>query len=113
MQNNRIWKQVAGFMQQLRCENLSEKSIVQMPGQKVVQKELEQVQIRGEELLKQMQEKERETIQEWLEQLENNASVEAQQAYCQGYVDCILLLSGMGLLRPELIGEEILEHIKQ
>ena len=113
MQNNRIWEQVAGFMQQLRCENLSEKSVVQMPGQKEVQKELEQVQIRGEELLKQMQEKERGTIQEWLEQLENNASVEAQQAYCQGYVDCILLLSGMGLLRPELIGGGILEHIKQ
>ena len=57
MQNSRIWEQVAGFMQQLRCENLSEKSVVQMPGQKEVQKELEQVQIRGEELLKQMQEK--------------------------------------------------------
>ena len=80
MQNNRIWEQVAGFMQQLRCENLSEKSVVQMPGQKEVQKELEQVQIRGEELLKQMQEKERGIIQEWLEQLENNASIEAQQA---------------------------------
>ena len=83
MQNNRIWEQVAGFMQQLRCENLSEKSVVQMPGQKEVQKELEKAQIRGEELLIQMQEKERGTIQEWLEQLENNASVETQQAYCQ------------------------------
>ena len=98
MQNNRIWEQVAGFMQQLRCENLSEKSVVQMP---------------GEELLKQMQEKERGIIQEWMERLEDNASVEAQQAYCQGYVDCILLLSGMGLLRSELMGEGILEHIRQ
>ena len=113
MQNNRIWEQVAGFMQQLRCENLSEKSVVQMPGQKAVQEELGKAQVRGEELLKQMQEKERGIIQEWLEQLENNASIEAQQGYCQGYVDCILLLSGMGLLRPELTGEKILEHIGQ
>lgn len=113
MQNNRIWEQVAGFMQQLRCENLSEKSVVQMPGQKEVQKELEKAQTAGEEVLKQMQEQERGIIQEWLEQLENNASVEAQQAYCQGYVDCILLLSGMGLLRPELMDEGILEHIRQ
>lgn len=44
--------------------------------QKVVQKELEKVQIKGEELLKQMQEKERGIIQEWLEQLENHASIE-------------------------------------
>lgn len=113
MQNNRIWEQVAGFMQQLRCENLSEKSVVQMPGQKEVQKKLEQSQEQGEELLEQMQEKERGIIQEWMERLEDNASVEAQQAYCQGYVDCILLLSGMGLLRPELMGEGILEHIRQ
>lgn len=113
MQNNRIWEQVAGFMQQLRCENLSEKSVVQMPGQKAVQEELGKAEVRGEELLKQMQEKERGIIQEWMERLEDNASVEAQQAYCQGYVDCILLLSGMGLLRSELMGEGILEHIRQ
>ena len=113
MQNNRIWEQVAGFMQRLRCENLSEKSVVQMPGQKAVQDELKKAQAQGEELLKQMQEKERGILQEWLERLENNASVEAQQAYCQGYVDCILLLSGMGLLKPELTGEEIWEHINQ
>ena len=113
MQNNKIWEQVAGFMQQLRCENLSEKSVVQMPGQKEVQKELEKAQAAGEDVLKQMQEQERGIIQEWLEQLENNASVEAQQAYCQGYVDCILLVSGMGLLRPELMGEGILENIRQ
>ena len=84
-----------------------------MPGQKKIQEELEKAQVKGEELLKQMQEKERGIIQEWLEQLENNASVEAQQAYCQGYVDCILLFSGMGLLRPELMSEGILEHIRQ
>lgn len=113
MQNNRIWEQVAGFMQHLRCENLSEKPMVQMPGQKEVQNKLEQAQAGGEKLLEQMPEKERGIIQEWLDQLEDNASVEAQQAYCQGYVDCILLLSGMGLLRPELTGEKILEHIGQ
>lgn len=113
MQNNKIWEQVAGFMQQLRCENLSEKSVVQMPGQEDVQKGLDKAQAEGEELLRQMQEKERGIIQEWIDQMENNASVEAQQAYCQGYVDCILLLSGMGLLKPELIGEGILEHIRQ
>lgn len=112
MQNNRIWEQVAGFMQQLRCENLSEKSVVQMPGQKAVQEDLGKAQIRGEELLKQMQEKERGIIQEWMERLEDNASVEARQAYCQGYVDCILLLSGMGLLRPDLSQEELVKCIK-
>lgn len=113
MQNNTIWEQVADFMQRLRCENLSEKPIVQMPGQKAVHNKLEQARARGEELLEQMSENERGIIQKWMERLEDNASVEAQQAYCQGYVDCILLLSGMGLLRPELMGEGVLGHIRQ
>ncbi len=31
MKSNMIWDKVAGFMQQLRCENLSQKTMVQMP----------------------------------------------------------------------------------
>ena len=42
-----------------------------------------------------MEETERRVIQEWIEYLEDDASLEAQQAYCQGYVDCIFLLSDM------------------
>jgi hypothetical protein len=113
MQNNRIWEQVADFMQRLRSENISEKSVVQMPRQKAIQEELEKAQGSGEKLLAQMQENERGIIQKWIERLEDNASLEAQQAYCQGYVDCILLLSGMGLLGTELSGEEILERIRK
>jgi hypothetical protein len=113
MQNNRIWEQVADFMHRLRSENISEKSVVQMPGQKAVQEELEKAQGSGEKLLAQMQENERGIIQKWIERLEDNSSIEAKQAYCQGYVDCILLLSGMGLLGTELSGEEILERIRK
>jgi hypothetical protein len=113
MQNNRIWEQVADFMQRLRSENISEKSVVQMPRQKAVQEELEKAQGSGEKLLAQMQENERGIIQKWIERLEDNASLEVQQAYCQGYVDCILLLSGMGLLGTELSGEEILDRIRK
>ena len=34
MESDQIWNQVAKFMQQLRGENLSKKSIIQIPGQK-------------------------------------------------------------------------------
>ena len=54
-------------------------------GQSHKQNKLEQARARGEELLEQMSEKERGIIQEWMERLEDNAFVEAQQAYCQGY----------------------------
>ena len=41
MRSNRIWNRVAGFMQQLRCESLSQKNMVQMPEQQRIKKELE------------------------------------------------------------------------
>lgn len=34
---------------------------------------------------------------EWMAKLEDMISLEGQKAYCQGYVDCILLLNGLGL----------------
>ena len=34
LRSNRIWNRVAGFMQQLRCESLSQKNMVQMPEKK-------------------------------------------------------------------------------
>ena len=40
-------------------------------------------------------------------------SLEGQKAYCQGYVDCILLLSGMGLLRQDLSIEEFMKWINR
>ena len=39
MRSNRIWNRVAGFMQQLRCESLSQKNMVQMPEQQRIKKE--------------------------------------------------------------------------
>ena len=113
MKSNMIWDKVAGFMQQLRCENLSQKTMVQMPEQKKAKSELERVQIIGEEQMNHMEETERRIIREWIERLENNASLEAQQAYCQGYVDCIFLLSGMGIIEKGNAVDEILDHMKK
>ena len=47
MKSNMIWDKVAGFMQQLRCENLSQNTMVQMPEQKKAKHELEKAQIMG------------------------------------------------------------------
>ena len=47
MESDQIWNQVAKFMQQLRGENLSKKSIIQIPGQKNAKNELEKIQAIG------------------------------------------------------------------
>ena len=91
MESDQIWNQVAKFMQQLRGENLSKKSIIQIPGQKNAKNELEKIQAIGKERMKHMKETEQRITQKWIECLEDNASLEAQQAYCQGYIDLSLI----------------------
>ena len=48
-----------------------------------------------------------------MEALKHQAFITEEQAYCQGYVDCIQLLAGVGLLEnnPEI--EKIVEKLKK
>lgn len=50
---------------------------------------------------------------EWLVKMEDMNSLEGQKAYCQGYVDCILLLSGLGLFLQEISPEELMKQMIQ
>lgn len=109
---NIIWDQVTNFLHSLRCENIKRESIVQIPGQKEIQNELEILRKSSEELLVQMSEKDRELIMDWVNKLEEAGSLEAQQAYCQGYVDSILLLSGLGIIKPDISPEILLEKMR-
>ena len=103
MESDQIWNQVAKFMQQLRGENLSKKSI----------NELEKIQAIGKERMKHMKETEQRIIQKWIECLEDNASLEAQQAYCQGYIDCLFLLCGMGIIEKDSVANDIFEQLNK
>lgn len=44
---------------------------------------------------------ERKIIEKYVEQLGTVAFEEQQEAYCQGIVDCIQIMTGMGLIRSE------------
>ena len=48
-----------------------------------------------------------------MEAWKHQAFITVEQAYCQGYVDCIKLLAGVGLLEnnPEI--EKIVEKLKK
>ena len=74
MESDQTWNQVAKFMQQLRGENLSKKSIIQIPGQKNAKNELEKIQAIGKERMKHMKETEQRITQKLIECLEDNAS---------------------------------------
>ena len=67
----------------------------------------------GKERMKHMKETEQRITQKWIECLEDNASLEAQQAYCQGYIDCLFLLCGMGIIEKDSVANDIFEQLNK
>ena len=65
-----------------------------------------------EEIVRSLPEDQWQTLLEWMAKLEDMNSMEGQKAYCQGYVDCILLLSGLGLFQQEISPEELIKQIQ-
>ena len=109
---NEIWEQIGQFLNRLRCENVTRNTAVEVPGYKEMQDELEKLREKSETMIQQLSQQEKKMLMEWMAKLEDMNSLEGQKAYCQGYVDCILLLSGMGLLRQDLPQEELIKWIK-
>lgn len=110
---NKIWEQVGEFLNKLRCENVTRNTAVEIPGYMEIQQELENIREKCEEIIDSLSEEKQQMILEWMAKLEDMNSLEGQKAYCQGYVDCIPLLSGLGLFRQELSQEELIKHLKR
>ena len=110
---NEIWEQVGQFLNRLRCENVTRNTAVEIPGYKEMQDELEKLREKSEIMIQQLPQEDKQMLMEWMAKLEDMNSLEGQKAYCQGYVDCILLLSGMGLLRQNLTQKELIKWMQQ
>lgn len=108
---NEVWKQVGGFLNKLRCENVTRNTAVEVPGYRDTQRELEEMRGMCEGIICSLPEDQQQTLLEWMAKLEDMNSLEGQKAYCQGYIDCILLLNGLGLFRQELSPEELMKQI--
>lgn len=109
---NKVWEQVGYFLNKLRCENVTMDTAVEVPGYRDTQQELEEIRETCEEIVRSLPEDQWQTLLEWMAKLEDMNSMEGQKAYCQGYVDCILLLSGLGLFRQEISPEELMKQIQ-
>ncbi len=110
---NYIWEQVGCFLNRLRNENVTRNTAVEVPGYKDNQRELEGQREKSEAILQKLPAQEQQILSGWMQLLEDMNLLEGQKAYCQGYVDCILLLGGLGLLRQDLSVEDIMKWIHQ
>ena len=55
----------------------------------------------------------RQSLIKWQEQTEEVSYLQEQKSYVQGYVDCIYLLSGLGLLKKDEFVDKFIEEVKK
>ena len=111
--NNEVLEKMLHFLNQLRCEQNTRKSAVQIPGLKEREEITERLLGECEQIFEELPEQSRRRIEKWIERKEELGYLQEQKAYCQGYVDCILLLSGLGLLQPEISYDNLTDLLKQ
>lgn len=110
---NEVWEKVMEFLNQLRGEQRTRMSAVQMPGLAETEKEADALWEACRHLIERLPERERQMWEAWQEKQEELGSMQEQKAYCQGYVDCIFLLSGMGLLKQDISLEDFMNKVNQ
>lgn len=98
---NHTWNKVYNFLNELRCEDKSESIVVQLENCSKERNILESQKQVYQETLQRVSDIERNIIEKYVEQLGAVAFEEQQEAYCQGIVDCIQIMTGMGLIRSE------------
>ena len=86
---NEVWEQVGNFLNSLRCENVGRKSYIQFSELKEADKLKKEAQEQYVIVVNKLQTDQRKSIEAYVEALEHQAFITEEQAYCQGYVDCI------------------------
>lgn len=110
---NEVWEQIGNFLNSLRCENVERKSYIQFLELREADKLKTEAQKKYVTAVDKLQVEQRKNIEAYVEALQHKAFMAEEQAYCQGYVDCIQLLAGVGLLEKNPEIEKIIEKIRK
>ena len=110
---NEVWEKIAQFLNQLRGEQLSRASSVRMLELTEKQKQAEKLMVECRAVLKSSPEADRQLFLKYQEQAEEVSFLQEQKSYLQGYVDCIYLLSGLGLLKKDEFVDKFIEELKK
>lgn len=108
MQND-VWEKIGDFLNSLRCENVGRKSYIQFSELKEAEKLKKEAQKKYVAAVSKLQADQRKNIEAYVEALQHKAFMSEEQAYCQGYIDCIQLLAGVGLLKKNPEIEKIIQ----
>lgn len=109
---NQIWEKVALFLKELRCEDIKRSSIIHLDSCKNEKEYLKGLKEVYDKEIAGLSEKHKKGISDYMEQLQVVSFEEQQEAYCQGIIDCIQMLFGLGILEADKKIIQAIEKIK-
>lgn len=107
-----LWEKVEQFLYQLHYEDMDRESHYESKTYLAALRVKEALEESFQETIEQLSERERNAVQEYLDAEERCVYEENQQAYVQGMIDCIEILSGAGILKSKKDVTEILAEIQ-
>lgn len=107
---NEVWEKVVDFLQELRCSDMQRFGLVHLDNCITEKEKLKLSKAQYLKSLDNISAQEQEIIEEYVMQLQQVAFEEQQEAYCQGIVDALQILSGLQLIP---INENIENLIKK
>ena len=108
-----VWCKVKQFLEELRCEDIDRESKVVTCEFEAAKKKVSDLSTFYERCLAGLQKEEQKIIQDYAAAWKEASFEECQQAYLQGFMDCILALCGAGVLRPQKDLETMLQSYRQ
>lgn len=110
---NEVWSEIGTFLNGLRCGNVKRESYIQIPEVAEAEEKKKAAQKKFLTEIRAMESEQRECVEDYVEILKHLAFVSEEQAYCQGYIDCIQLLSGLGMLEVSPNINELINKIRK
>jgi hypothetical protein len=108
-----VWCKVKQFLEELRCEDIDRESKVITYEFEAAKQKVSDLTTSYNRCLAGLQKEEQETIQYYAAAWKESSFEECQQAYLQGFIDCVLVLCGSGVLRPQKDLETMLQSFRQ
>lgn len=109
---NIVWEKIGSILNTLHCEDVKRESYLHLPEADEAQRLRKEAETDYIAVLDTIPSDQKKPIETYIDSLNHQAFMEEQKAYCQGYVDCIQLLAGLGILKKDPDIEALIEKIK-
>lgn len=110
--SNEVWERVVEFLVDLRCSDMKRESLVHLDSCNIEKEKLNALKAEYAKTCSSISVEKQKAIEEYVVQLRQVSFEEQQEAYCQGIVDTLQILSGLQLLSMNGNVQKLIETLR-